>query len=357
MSSSVRSGRHALRAATVVLLALVLTACEGQWGIRSSYRNYVASPIGGGEITPIEGAGWEDGPGAGKGPFLWSQEWAEFDEATETGTVQLSGGVETRAHQAADGLWLLDTTFRNPRLEIDGDEGILYVDLNYRPFTGTDPDPIPTLRAAVGVPFATVDLSAVTWTQSDSGYYTISSAPAVGVQSTMEMIGWDLFYGDPVTLDPLTINFRIEAATLADTAQITVSATEGLDAGDQITVWGTGFDPAAHVGTRPPLAGQQSGVYAVFGRFGDTWRPSLGAPSSSRRVISQKWALPAASRAVLDPTGTGTDYVTIDAAGNFAAVVTVGVDDTVTGNYGVYTYPGSGAVDGTQEVAQLVTLG
>ncbi|MBK9558955.1 MAG: hypothetical protein IPO44_05120 [Candidatus Microthrix sp.] len=75
-----------------------------------------------------------------------------------------------------------------------------------------------------------------------------------------------------------------------------------------MTVTGTGFDPAAHQGTRPPFAGQNSGVYVVFGTFDQPWAPSEGAPGSARRVIGgvrrrgssikQVWALPAAQRAL-----------------------------------------------------------
>lgn len=349
-------GRHIIRLGAVAALALLLTACQGVWGIRGSYRSYVAGPIGGGEINPIEGATWKDGEGAGKGPFTWGVVSSTYDEGTATGTVQMNGGVETRAHQNVDGVWLMDTTFRNPRLEINGTTGTLYADLNYRPFVGTNPDPIPSLQAAVGVPFATVDLSGEDLTADADGWRHVLDAPMVGVQSTMQLIGWDAFYGDPVTLDPLTVHFKETPATLAATPSITVSETEGLVAGDQITVWGKGFDPAAHNGTRPPLAGQPSGSYVVFGKFTDTWRPSTGAASSNRTVISQRWAVPAAQHLALDPTQTNPLYVRLSPNGTFTAVLTVG-ESAAAGNYGIYTYPGSGATNANLELAQLVTLG
>jgi hypothetical protein len=72
-------------------------------------------------------------------------------------------------------------------------------------------------------------------------------------------------------------------------------------------------------------------------------------------VIDQKWAVPAASRAIVDPTGTAASYVTIDAYGRFEAVLTVGTN-AGTGTYGVYTYPGSGAVNAPYELEVPVTL-
>ena len=67
MSSSLRSGRgrRTILLAATAAVALLLSACQGTWGIRGSYRDYVAGPIGGGEILPVEGAGWKDGPTAG----------------------------------------------------------------------------------------------------------------------------------------------------------------------------------------------------------------------------------------------------------------------------------------------------
>lgn len=351
--------RHARRTATLVLLAaltLGATGCIGDWGIRSSYRNYVTAPFAEGGITAEEGATWLDGPGTGKGPFRWSVDWATFDDATTTGTVQLRGAVKARAHPVGHG-HALELSVWNPRLEIAGATGTLYADLNYRPYTGPAPVTLPALQAALDVPFATVDLSAVSWTPDANGGYRIADAPMVGVASTMTAIGWDQFYGSPVELDPLTVSFNPTQAvrTLATTPKLVVSQTTGLKAGDTVTVWGSGFDPDAHVGTRPPLSGQKSGVYVVFGKFAATWQPSAGAPSSARKVITQKWALPAASRAILDPTGTGASYVTIDQYGRFEATLTL-AEATETGSYGVYTFAGSGAVDTSQELAVPVEL-
>src|SRR5690554_5591943 len=79
--------------------------------------------------------------------------------------------------------------------------------------------------------------------------------------------------------------------------QITVDRTAGLDgAGDTITVTGTGFiqDEAGGTdATRAPLCSTHvgmgvwddctfGGVYIVFGRFAENWRPSEGASGTSR---------------------------------------------------------------------------
>jgi hypothetical protein len=347
--------RRLLWPALVLALAIVATGCNGTWGIRSSYRNYVTSPIGAGQITTQDGVTWLDGPGTGKGPFEWPIEYSVFDAGTETGVVQFKGGVSTVAHPTEGG-HVLETSFWNPRLEIDGDEGTLIMDLTFRPFEGTAPTELPALEAANDVAFATVDLSAVDWTPNSDGYVTIADAPTTGITAAMELIGWDDFYGDPVALDPFAVTFKVnQAPALAGTPRVVVSKTVDLAPGDTVNVWGWGFAPSGNIGTRPPLAGQPAGNYVVFGKFADTWQPSAGAPSSSRTVLAQKWALPEASRALVDPTGTNPSFATISAHGTFETTVAIS-SSSAAGNYGVYTYAGSGAVNAAHELAVPITL-
>ena len=141
-------------------------------------------------------------------------------------------------------------------------------------------------------------------------------------------------------------------------AQVTVSKATGIDpAGETVIVTGTGFDPNANVGTRPPLAGQKSGIYVTFGRYADVWKPSAGAAAGTREAISQKWALPAASRAILDPTGTGEAYATLNADGTFSVELPVLAGGTSAGNYGIVTYAGGGAVNASHETFTPISFG
>ena len=351
-----RRRRRLVSAAALAVASVVLAACNGTWSVRSSFRTYAAGP-GGGQITTQEGVEWLDGPGPGKGPFRWQVEWATFDNNTDTGTVQFSGGATMKAH-AAGTSHVLDVSIWNPRLEIAGTTGTLVADLNYRPYQGTNPNPLPSLQAALDVPFATVDLSAQTLNPDGSGNYSITDAPMTGMNAAMTLIGFDQFYGSNVALDPITASFNpdLSPKTLANTPRVVVSRTEDLRPGDQITVWGYGFDPTANPGTRPPLTGQPTGTYVIFGKFASAWQPSTGAAAATRTVVDQKWALPASSRAILDPTGTGAAYVTIDSSGRFEAIVTVNTSTSTNPNYGVFTYPGSGAVNAAYETQTLVTF-
>ena len=130
---------------------------------------------------------------------------------------------------------------------------------------------------------------------------------------------------------------------------VTVSQTTGIDpAGQTVTVTGSGFlqNAPATNGTRPPLAGKFGGSYVVFGSFLETWQPSLGtavAPSSSRKVFTQKWGVDAADTATIGGPNAGA--IVIAADGTFSTELTLTRNDAnalANGRYGIYTYGGSG---------------
>lgn len=142
---------------------------------------------------------------------------------------------------------------------------------------------------------------------------------------------------------------------------VSVEQTDFLPSGSyEVTVEGSGFDPADATGTRPPLAGKAAGTYVVFGKFADEWRPSTGAPSSTRKSSSQRWAVLAedmgtiggAPAAVeLTPEGTFSTTLTVDKT----AIDEIATDEALV-NYGFYTYPGSGAVNAAYETYTPVTF-
>ena len=142
---------------------------------------------------------------------------------------------------------------------------------------------------------------------------------------------------------------------------VAVSKTTLLPGGEQeVTVSGSGFDPSAATGTRPPLAGQPGGVYVVFGRFADDWKPSEGAPSTARKGVQSatKWALPAAEMGTVGGAAAGAVELSPD--GSFSTTLTLSKADadalSDTGNYGIYTYAGSGAVQSAYETYTPITF-
>lgn len=198
--------RWTARLAVVTAAVLVAAGCNGTWGIRQSYRNYLTSPIAAGSITTADGATWAAGTGTGKGPFKWPIESSSYNPTTKVGSIQFGGTVHTVGHQTPGG-WVLDSTFSRPRLAISGNTATLYVDLVYRPYVGTNPDPLPAMQTATGLAFAKVDLTGQDLVADANGKYTIKDAPTTGVKASMKKIGWDLFYGEPVALDAFTVTF------------------------------------------------------------------------------------------------------------------------------------------------------
>ena len=165
----------------------------------------------------------------------------------------------------------------------------------------------------------------------------------------------------------IAVGFAFFAAQAADTSaqatpSVQLSKTEVNPDGDTITVTGSGFTPDLAVGTRPPLASQPAGVYIAFGAFADVWKPSEGAPSSARPTTPMGqggsaliWALPPAGRAIIGEEAT----VLLNADGTFEATLTVQRDyegALADGNYGIYTYAGSGAIQPLFETFTPVTF-
>jgi len=145
-------------------------------------------------------------------------------------------------------------------------------------------------------------------------------------------------------------------------ASVTVSKTAlAADGTHEVTVTGTGFDPALATGTRPPLAGKPAGTYVVFGKFATDWRPSAGATSAARVNSSQKWAVLAEDMATIGGANAGAVELRPD--GTFTATVTVdkaAIDTKATAasltNYGIYTYAAGGATQALYETYTPITF-
>lgn len=165
----------------------------------------------------------------------------------------------------------------------------------------------------------------------------------------------------------LAVGMALMAAQMSESnaqgaPSVQVSKTEVNPDGDTITVTGTGFLPSLATGTRPPLAGQSGGVYIAFGAFADVWKPSEGAPSSARPTTPMGqggsaliWAVPEAARDIIGRDAS----VTLNPDGSFTATLTVERDyegALPDGNYGVYTYAGSGAIQPLFETFTPITF-
>lgn len=157
--------------------------------------------------------------------------------------------------------------------------------------------------------------------------------------------------------------FAGSASTAYDSGpRVSVSQSVISETGDhEITVTGTGFQDDEVVATRPPLAGNSPGIYVIFGKFADEWKPSEGAASSARKVISQFWAVEEDN--LDDIGGPSRGGIVLSPEGDFTATFTVSkalaeekAGDAV-GNLGIYTYAGGGAQHAPWETYQPITFG
>lgn len=345
MSTRTTNRARPVAAALVVTLGLLAGPFVGtaqaatvsgghlDWGVKQSFRNYISGPIAHGTITTSEGATRN-----ADGTFRFPTATGSVDADADTAELAFTGKVEFTGH---DGL--LYMTVEDIRVTLTGSGGTLVADVVSKSLSSGQ------LTTYDDVEFATLadtDLAAADGTVAGTGIgatLTETGSPAFAG-----------FYPAGTALDPVSF----AATTVADPVwepAVNVSKASGLDpAGEAITVTGSGIDPAANVGTRPPLAGQPTGVYVVFAKIAQPWQPSEGAPSAARTVLDQKWVLPAASRAIVDPAGTNADFVELAADGTFSATldvraVTDGVADCAVDTCGVITYAAGGAVNAAHE--------
>lgn len=295
------------------------------WGVKESFRSYVTGPVADGTVTPGGGVTVD-----GDAFVFPAVDGAEG--APDAFAAGFEGSVQFVGHGGA-----LDLTVADVRVEVDGASGTLVADVASK---SLDDEEIVEYPA---VELADLDLTAVTPTEA-GGFLTWTGVPAT-LTGEGEPAFAD-FYDAGTALDPLTITLpEAEAPT------VTVSRSTGLNPyGETITVTGTGFDPGANLSTRPPVpVGMPTGVYVIFGRFADDWRPSQGAPGSARTVLDQMWPLPAASKAAAEAAfGPNPQYAVLDEDGSFE----VELDAELVpgdGNFGVYTYAAGGAAPNAEQ--------
>ncbi|MEV0893968.1 HtaA domain-containing protein [Promicromonospora sp. NPDC050262] len=372
----------ALAAAPLVALTATaaqpseVTADSGDlaWGFRESFRNYVGRqtaalpPIGavpvGERITLVAPGEFDENgtPAANLDttppnetlPYLLPVTGGTVTDADNL-TIASAGGAVFHFPSHA-----FTVTVKDVAVVVDGGVGTLVGDLaveipennlGYEPGTYGGDDVV------LGeVATTTVDVAADAVTVSGTGV-TLTADGAAALQG---------FLAEGAALDGFTVSAQSSAPTEEPeewNPTVTLSKASGLDPdGETVTVTGSGFDPAANVNTsgRPPVAaGAPTGVYVVFGSFGDPWRPSEGAGMGARTVLAQRWALPepSYSQVKADFPNVAEQLVLLNPDGTFTAELAAAPSDTATGTYGIYTYAAGGAAaNAAQELGVPVTF-
>lgn len=170
-------------------------AVVADWGVKTSFRNYIALPFVHGSIATSAGASVNS-----DGTYRFSAGSGTVSSALDAGTVAYSGAVRFQGHPATDGsgLSVLDSTFSNIRVSLSGTPALI-VDAAYRQFgSTTSASPIVTANDVV---FATIDLSTASVAQSD-GYVTVTAAPTTLTAAGAAAFGG--FYPASTAIDPIT---------------------------------------------------------------------------------------------------------------------------------------------------------
>jgi len=331
------AGVASLTAGTAAAAPAAVQDGHLDWGVKESFRNYITGPIAHGTVTTAGGA-TQNADGTVRFPTATGT----VDADADTAALSFAGSVAFAGHDAGAGP-LLQLTITDLRIAFDGSGGTLTADVTSR-----------SLATGLLVEYPDVVFADL----ADADLVGTGEVTATGVAATLTAVGSPAFadfYPADTPLDPVSVSVTEVPAPVWEPA-VSVSKVSGIDPdGETITVTGSGFDPAANVGTRPPLAGQQTGVYVVFARIADPWRPSQGAPPAARTVLDQKWVLPPASRAILDPAGTNPQFAPLGADGTFTttlavAEVTDGVADCAVDTCAVITYAAGGAVNAAHEL-------
>lgn len=175
-----------------------VTAGGLDWGVKQSFRNYLAGPISEGGTITLAGGATQNPDGTFHFPAATS---STFDAASGTPTASFSGSVKFLAHNG-----LLDITVNNIRIVRSGATGSIVADVVSREFQGTNPPSAPPFATYTGVVLA--DLTAGTYAT------TATSAGWSGATSKMSTTGapaFGNFYPAGTDLDPVTYSLTLQS--------------------------------------------------------------------------------------------------------------------------------------------------
>ncbi|HVX34276.1 MAG TPA: HtaA domain-containing protein [Solirubrobacterales bacterium] len=301
-STRLRSLPIGLSLAVLALLTTTATAAaatipiqggEVDWGIKSSFRAYVKSPIAAGRIE-VSGGAVE----AADGTYRFPVESGTYDLETHSTSVQAKGAVHFTGHYDADEVPALDLTVADPRVVLEGETGTVFADVASKSLTTGGMEEFP------GVEFATLDATAVA-PSFEGEAVSLAGIPAELTEAGAKAFAG--FYTAGTALDPVGVLAAFSPTpepTPADPSPSQSSPTTSSSAPVQ--------GPAT-VPTLPTLKRSPGG--AVLGRGGAARIVTVACPAAqactlraprnvrfkaggrrwSAKVIAPHWILPGRS--------------------------------------------------------------
>jgi hypothetical protein len=193
---------------------VVVTDGYADWGFKDSFRTYIEGAAGG-RVDTSGGVVAADGR-----PFRFPNAVGVVDLDAGTAELGFDGGVRFVGHNG-----LLDVSVANPRVEIAGDKGTLFVDVSSVPLEGgmgTAATVIPEPKVWKDLAFATLDLSGIDAVTRDK-IISWSDIPVTLSAAGAEAFAG--FYNAGDELDPLSITVAY------DDAELPADPADGDDAG------------------------------------------------------------------------------------------------------------------------------
>ncbi|WP_053387097.1 HtaA domain-containing protein [Leucobacter japonicus] len=206
------------------------------WGVKTSFRNYITSPIAKGTATVL-------GATTGDGPYSWTG---------GTGSANLDGsdldiafgendGVHFQGHASGDD-FILDLAFTQPQIKITSPTTAeFYLDVDGREYVDTTT--VGDTYSLDDVHFADVVLPAPTVSGSS---YTWTNAAATMTPEGLAAFG-GFYNATTAGLDPITFTAPIAAVPATETTTTLSASTPTATAGDAVELTAT-VAPAAAAG-------------------------------------------------------------------------------------------------------------
>ena len=159
------------------------------WGVKESFRDYIEGPVAQGHIDVFK-------PAIRKadGTFRYSKGKGSIDVEADTADVGFKGRVFFTGHGGALELWV-----SKPRLQLDGDDGILLVD------TASRSSKTGKITTRTDVEFASLDLTGVDLEANAKDLVKATDIPAELTEDGASYFGG--FYAAGTALDP--VSFRV----------------------------------------------------------------------------------------------------------------------------------------------------
>lgn len=262
---------------------------ELAWGVKQSFRNYIAGPIAHGTTKVAGGASI-----ASDGTFRFPVDSGTFDPKTKTLEVEYDGSVRFSGHDGA-----LDLMITEPRVELTGDKGVLRADVVSKSMDSSE------LKTYDDVIIADLDANGALTAGENS-------VRLDGVGAVLTAAGEPAFagfYPAGIELDDLGAQLGLgdqsASGPVASKAQVTVgrsSYTYGRKASAVVKVTAPGAQPTGQVkvvvgnktvhgtlkggqATVTLPAGLRPGAYGITASYSGTSTVSASSAKGTLRVV------------------------------------------------------------------------